>query len=83
LEEPRNPHDIALGHAIRRLRKQAQLSQQELADRARVPAAMISQIESGGVDADWGTLRRLASALEVQLADVFRLTEEFEPGGES
>ena len=59
------------------------MSQQELADRARMPAATLRHIESGGVDADWATLRHLAYALEVELADVFRLTEELEAGGES
>jgi transcriptional regulator with XRE-family HTH domain len=83
LEETRDQHDIALGQAIRRLRKRAELSQRELAHRAQVPAARLRQIESGSVDADWGALRRLASALEVELADVFRLTEELEAGSES
>jgi transcriptional regulator with XRE-family HTH domain len=59
------------------------MSQQELADRARVALPTLRQIESGSVDADWGTLRHLAYALDVELADVFRLTEELEAGGES
>jgi DNA-binding XRE family transcriptional regulator len=83
LEEKRDSHDIALGRAIRRLRKRAELSEQELADRAQVPVARLRQIENGIVDAEWGTLRHLAYALDVELADVFRLTEELEAGGES
>jgi transcriptional regulator with XRE-family HTH domain len=83
LEEKRDPHDIALGRAIRHLREQAELSELELADRAKVPVPRLRQIESGSVDAEWGTLRHLAYALEVELADVFRLTEELEAGGES
>ncbi|HEY6145966.1 MAG TPA: helix-turn-helix transcriptional regulator [Solirubrobacterales bacterium] len=81
MEETWDPQNVALGLAIRRLREQAGLSQLELADRAKVPAAKLRQIESGGVDAEWGTLRHLAYALEVELADVFRLTEELEAGG--
>ena len=83
MEEKRDPHDIALGAVIRHLRKQAELSEQELADRAQMPVARLRQIEGGSVDAEWGTLRHLAYALEVELADVFRLTEELEAGGES
>jgi transcriptional regulator with XRE-family HTH domain len=82
LEEKRDPHDIALGRAIGHLRRQAELSQQELADRAQMPVARLRQIENGSVDAEWGTLRHLAYALEVELADFFRLTEEREAGGE-
>jgi transcriptional regulator with XRE-family HTH domain len=74
----RDPHNVALGQAMRRLRKEAKLGQEELAARAEVPMTTVSQIESGGIEADWGTLRRLAYALEVPLSEVFRLTEELE-----
>lgn len=76
MEETRNAHNLALGSAIRQLRKGAGLSQQELADKAGVPVAKLRQIESGGVDADWGTLRHLAYALDTGLPEVFRLTEK-------
>ena len=76
--ETRDVHNIALGHAIRRLRLKAELSQQQLADRAEVPAEKLRTVEAGGIDADWGTLRRLAYGLGVELQDVFRLTEELE-----
>lgn len=79
----REPQNVALGHAIRHLRAQAEISPQVLAERAGVPVETLRQIESGDVDAEWGTLRHLAYALEVDLADVFRLTEKFEAGGES
>ena len=35
-------------------------------------------IESGGLDAEWGSLRRLAYAMDVELPQVFRLTGELE-----
>jgi transcriptional regulator with XRE-family HTH domain len=78
--EARESHNVALGRAIRRLRGEAKLTQQQLAERAQVPAAELQQIEHGDVDADWGTVRHLAYAMEVELADVFRLTEELEEG---
>jgi len=78
--ETRDVHNIALGNAIRQLRKEAQLAQRELADRADVPGTELERIESGGVDADWGTLRRLAYAMDVELPELFRRTEELEEG---
>lgn len=68
-------HNVALGRAIRRLRKKAKLTQRELAERAGVPVKELRLIENGVVNADWGTVRHLAYGMEVKLADVFRLTE--------
>jgi len=76
--ETQEPHNLALGRAVYRLRSDAGLSLRQLADRAAVPVEDLRLIEAGGVDADWGTLRHLAAGLEVELADVFRLTEELE-----
>ncbi len=76
MERTRDVHNIALGNAVRQLRKEARLTQQALADRAEIPAEELRQIEIGGIDADWGAVRRLAYALDVDLPDVFRLTEE-------
>ncbi len=73
-------HNIALGRAIRQMRVEAELTQQELADRAEMRVAEIELIESGRVDAEWGSLRRLAYAMDVELPEVFRLTEELGKG---
>ncbi|HEX3040527.1 MAG TPA: helix-turn-helix transcriptional regulator [Solirubrobacterales bacterium] len=73
--EPREPQNVALGRAIRQLRKEARLTQEELAERAQVPVERLRQIEAGAVDARWGTLRHVAYALETDLASVFRLAE--------
>ena len=74
----RNSHNIALGRAIKRLRKEGGLTQRQLAERAKVPVKDLREIENGLVDADWGTVRYLASGMEVKLAEVFRLTEELQ-----
>ncbi|HVD37543.1 MAG TPA: helix-turn-helix transcriptional regulator [Solirubrobacterales bacterium] len=76
MERTRDVHNIALGKAIRQLRKDARLTQQGLADRAEVPVEELRRIETGAVDADWGSVRRLAYALDVDLPEVFRLTED-------
>lgn len=73
--EPREPENVALGRAVRRLRKEAGLTQEELAGRAQIRVEKVSQIEAGAIDAQWGTLRHLAYALETDLADLFRLAE--------
>jgi transcriptional regulator with XRE-family HTH domain len=73
--EPREPQNVALGRAIRKLREEAGLSEEELAERAQMPVGELRQVEAGDVDADWGTLRHIAYGLETSLAEVFRLTE--------
>ena len=73
--EPREPQNVALGRAIRTLRKEAGLTQDELAERAQVPVEKLRPIEAGTVDARWGTLRHVAYALETELAELFRLAE--------
>lgn len=78
MDKTRDAHNIALGNAIRQLRKERRLTQQELADRAEVPIEKLRSVEAGSIDAEWGTLRHLAYALEVGLPDVFRLTEKLE-----
>jgi transcriptional regulator with XRE-family HTH domain len=73
--EPPKSENVALGRAIQQLRKEAGLSQEELAERAQMPVGELRQIEAGAVDADWGTLRHIAYGLETSLAEVFRLSE--------
>jgi transcriptional regulator with XRE-family HTH domain len=51
---------------LRRLRRQAALSQQELAERAEITQETISRLERGHHAARGSTLRRLAKALGVQ-----------------
>ncbi|HEX6205735.1 MAG TPA: helix-turn-helix transcriptional regulator [Solirubrobacterales bacterium] len=75
-------HNVALGKAIRQLRKGAKRTQRDLAKRAGISVKELRQIERGAVDADWGMVRHLAYAMETKLADVFRLTEQFETGSQ-
>jgi transcriptional regulator with XRE-family HTH domain len=73
--QSREPENVALGRAIQKLRIEAGLSEEELAGRAELPIAELRQIEAGEVEADWGTLRHVASGLGTSLADVFRLAD--------
>lgn len=82
MAKTRDSHNVALGRAIRRLRREARLTQPQLAERAGLPVKKLRLIENGVVNADWGTVRHLAYAMEAKLADVFRLTEELEARGQ-
>lgn len=73
-------HNVALGKAIRQLRKEAKLTQRNLAQQTGISVKELRQIERGRVNADWGTVRHLAYAMEAKLADVFRLTGHLEEG---
>jgi len=76
-EEPQ----IGLAQAIRRLRKQRQLSQEALGLEAGIHPTWISHIESGRINPTWGNVRRLARALQVSLAELADLSEHLEREG--
>jgi transcriptional regulator with XRE-family HTH domain len=58
--------------SVRRMRREKGLSQQELADLAGVGQDSISAIETGKHEPHPRTLRKLANALGVEVADFFR-----------
>jgi transcriptional regulator with XRE-family HTH domain len=72
---PRSEPQPALGQAIRRLRKERRLSQEELGHRAEIHPTWISHIESGRTNPAWGTVRRIATVLEVRLSEIVLLAE--------
>ncbi len=73
---PRTEPQPALGRAIRRLRKDRQLSQEELGHGAEIHPTWISHIESGRANPAWGTVRRIVGVLEVPLSELVLLTEQ-------
>ena len=60
----------ALGERIRQRRKEAGLTQAELAKLAGVGRITVMRLEHGRIDARTETLRRIAGALGVQLVDL-------------
>jgi transcriptional regulator with XRE-family HTH domain len=66
----------ALGRAIRRLRRERNLSQEELGHLAEIHPTWISHIESGRTNPAWGTVRRIAQVFEVRLSAVVLLAEQ-------
>lgn len=72
---PRKEPQPALGQAIRRLRTERDLSQEELGHRAEIHPTWISHIESGRTNPAWGTIRRIAAVFEVPLSEIVLLAE--------
>jgi transcriptional regulator with XRE-family HTH domain len=57
---------------LRRIRKERGLSQAKLAARAGLDPSTVNQIETGARKPSTATLEKIAEALEVDLADLFR-----------
>jgi transcriptional regulator with XRE-family HTH domain len=75
-DEPNLEDEVArerrmLGLRIRDLRRQRGLTTRALAQRSGVSASMINQIETGASGASVTSLRRIAGALDVPLAEFF------------
>jgi transcriptional regulator with XRE-family HTH domain len=74
----RDDPQIGLGKAIRKLRTEGNLSQETLGHRAEIHPTWISHIESGRINPTWGNVRRIAKGLEIPLAQLADLAEDFE-----
>jgi HTH-type transcriptional regulator/antitoxin HipB len=68
-----------LGAAIRLTRKQQKLRQVDVARKASVRQALVSDIENGATTARLDTVMRVLSALDLDLAVVPRRTTGFDP----
>ncbi|WP_144162842.1 helix-turn-helix domain-containing protein [Paraburkholderia sp. BCC1885] len=64
------PSLIALGEAIRRHREAKELSQEQLALLADVDRSYVGRVERGTNNAATLTLKRLANALDITLAEL-------------
>ena len=74
----RTEPQVGLGAALRELRLERGLSQEEVAHRASLHPTWVSHLESGRENPAWGTVRRLAMALEVSLAALAARAESME-----
>jgi transcriptional regulator with XRE-family HTH domain len=72
----RDPPDQALARAVRRLRKDSGATQEHLAYRAGLTTASFSRIERGEANPAWTTVRRIACALDVSLAELVVAIDE-------
>lgn len=60
------------------MRAERGLSQEEVGRRAEIHPTWISHIESGRNNPAWGSVRRIAAALEVRVSELAALAEELE-----
>ncbi|MGH3427053.1 MAG: helix-turn-helix domain-containing protein [Mycobacteriales bacterium] len=68
----------ALGKAIRQLRRERGVSQEALAYEAGVTSGTLSLIERGLSNPTWGTVKGIAAALNVSIAELAKLSLKFE-----
>jgi DNA-binding XRE family transcriptional regulator len=68
--------EIAIGRAIRGLRRQQGITVADLAERTGLSRGMLSKIENGNISPSLSTLQSLASALGVPLTSFLRGYEE-------
>jgi transcriptional regulator with XRE-family HTH domain len=62
-----------LGERIRKLRTKAGLSQEELAEKAKLDLTSVSEIESGLRNPSLKTIHKISLALKISLQDLFSL----------
>lgn len=68
----------SLGKAVRALRSERDLSLRAFAPRAGLTPNTLSLIERGEANPTWGTVRRIAAALDVSIGDLAKFSETFE-----
>jgi transcriptional regulator with XRE-family HTH domain len=68
----------ALGEAVRELRRKRGVTQEALARNAELTTATLSLIERGEANPTWDTLKKIAVALGVSIADLAKLSLRFE-----
>ena len=73
----RNNND--LGAAIRQARKNQDLRQVDVAQKASVRQALVSELENGATTAKLDTVIRVLAALDMDLSIVPRRKAEFDP----
>jgi transcriptional regulator with XRE-family HTH domain len=74
----KGPEYVALGAALRELRRSAGLTQVEAGQRARIRSNFLSQVEGGKRGVTWSTLLALLAAYGASLHD---LADAFDTSG--
>jgi transcriptional regulator with XRE-family HTH domain len=73
--KPRSPEHAALGEAVRRLRLEAEMSQETLAEAAGTDLTQVGGIERGIRNPSYTTLLRLAAALDTSVGELTTLAD--------
>jgi transcriptional regulator with XRE-family HTH domain len=73
--KPRSPEHAALGEALRTLRREAGMSQEQLAEGAQTDLTQVGGIERGVRNPSYTTLLRLADALQTSVGELTTLAD--------
>lgn len=73
--KPRSPDHAALGRAVEELRREAGLTQEQLADRFQSEFPSVGKLERGTSNPTFASLLRVAQGLEVDLSELFKRCE--------
>ena len=76
--KPRSPQHAALGEAVRRLRLEAGLSQEQLADRVGSDFTLIGGVERGVGNPNYDTLVSIATGLGTTVGAIAALADELQ-----
>ncbi len=63
---------VEVGEKIRRLRRERLMTQAQLGKRSGVATSTIARIELGEVEPQFGTLKKIATGLEVEPVELVR-----------
>jgi transcriptional regulator with XRE-family HTH domain len=74
--KPRSPVHRALGEAIGQLRDEANLTLEELADKADMRFQLVSDLERGTTNPMLSTLVRISEGLDVELSELVTRSEK-------
>ncbi len=74
--KPRSPEHAALGEAVRRLRLEAKMSQEELAEAAGTDLTQVGGVERGVRNPSYTTLLRLTTALGTSVGKLTTLADQ-------
>lgn len=70
ISEPTVEQDqLILGQALRALRKRAEMTQEQVAERLGVDPTFIGRLERGQRGAHWRTIRRILAAVDASVSD--------------
>lgn len=75
MARPSDPRDPALARALRSLRQERGLTLEGLAHEAGITTTTLVRIEGEQTNPTWTTVRRLARALDVSMAELGRLVD--------
>lgn len=75
-DPPKAPELVALGRAVRMLRKGAGLSQFAAAQKSGINRTYLGQVENGRRNPTYSTLVWLAHTLDVTVSELVRTAEE-------